>query len=247
MSDILWPLAGCSSADPLHGGYGWLDVSADGVTPHCGIDLNAGAGPQSDCGAAIVAPCDMTVVRAITGVQNGYGNHIWALADRSNKYLHFCHLDRIVLGEGTHLSKGSVFASCGRSNGWANGWPFCHLHFEVRHQAPPNWEFWPKGYSRTGIATLYLDPEQWLTDEAQQQSVVIPPVPAGESDEMALTDDQRAVLDKLSALGAGADSIDKWLSRLGRGAEIGRELVATKRLSAKRYRALANELTHLAD
>ena len=48
--------------------------------------------------------------------------------------------------------------------------------------------------------------------------------------EESMTQEQRAILDKLAALGANDQSIDAWLSRIGRAAEIGRALSATKRM-----------------
>ena len=61
-----------------------------------------------------------------------------------------------------------------------------------------------------------------------------------------VTDDERAAIAKLRALGAGSASIDVWVSRLNRGAEIGRTIQGLKTLP-KTARPLAAELTHLAD
>ena len=192
MGEIVWPLVGCRATDPLLGGFGWLEPINDGAgTVHCGVDLNAGAGAQADCGASIVAPCDMLIVKAIYGVQNGFGNHVWAVTD-DNTFLHFCHLETIGITEG-RVSKGSVFATCGRTNGWANGWPFCHQHFEVLRDRPIHWEFWPKGWARRAIEGLYRDPLEWL----EQQAALPPP------QEPDVTDAERDALnERISALEA---------------------------------------------
>ena len=64
--------------------------------------------------------------------------------------------------------------------------------------------------------------------------------------EEEMTAGQRAILEKMAGLNAGAESIDGWLSRIGRAAEIGRELQGTKRMP-KVVRPLTTELARMAE
>ena len=64
--------------------------------------------------------------------------------------------------------------------------------------------------------------------------------------EEEMTAEQRAILEKMAGLKAGAESIDGWLSRIGRAAEIGRALQATKRMP-KVVRPLTAELARMAE
>lgn len=61
-----------------------------------------------------------------------------------------------------------------------------------------------------------------------------------------MTEAQRAIVDKMAALGADDASIDRWLSKIGRAAEIGRTLRATKRMP-RVTRPLVDELVAIAD
>ncbi len=171
---VLWPLVGCSSADPLEGGYSFLDRNNKGVL-HPGLDLNAGAGGNSDCGAPVVAPVIGTLERVITGVKNGFGNHIYLRTDlRTDEapegyLLHFCHLQGTALAQGARVAQGTAIGVCGRTSGWeafgGASWDFCHTHFEVLKRTPAaaNWEFWPTGWVSAQVLDLYCDPAVWLT------------------------------------------------------------------------------------
>ena len=179
--NVLWPLVGCSSADPLEGGYGFLDRNNMGVF-HPGLDLNAGAGGNSDCGVSVVTPVAGTLERVIAGVKNGFGNHIYLRTDLGTSeapegyLLHFCHLQTSAHAQGTHVGAGTVIGACGRTSGWeafgGASWDFCHTHFEVLKRTPPNsnWEFWPTGWSVSQVQDLYCDPAAWLRTHADLEA-----------------------------------------------------------------------------
>jgi murein DD-endopeptidase MepM/ murein hydrolase activator NlpD len=157
----LWPLSGVSRVDPREGGYGFLEWTGD--TYHPGIDLNAGAGGAADAGAPTLAPTGMTVQYVgwhVTSTGKGFGWHTWALADDGH-WLHFCHAQaRPSVAVGEYLPRRRVFALCGKTAGW----PWEHVHFEVRHARPPNgdWGYWPQGVSRAAVAAQYVDPFMYL-------------------------------------------------------------------------------------
>lgn len=172
-----WPLVGVDEDAPggvLQGGYDFLDWTGD--TWHPGIDLNTPGGPHTDLGAAIVAPVSMTTryVGLWDGVTKGFGNHVWGQTP-DGTWLHFCHLDKVLTRDVGHtVGAGSVFATCGRSGGWENE----HCHFEVWKgpDAPPSWDFWPKGKSREWVAEHYHDAGKWLMIFAR----INPPQPSAQ-------------------------------------------------------------------
>ena len=72
------PLQGLQPNDVLNGGYGFLDWTDAGRTPHPGADLNAGSGCNADEGLPVVAMLG-GVVRAVLlwdGVSSGEGTHL---------------------------------------------------------------------------------------------------------------------------------------------------------------------------
>jgi hypothetical protein len=67
-----------SDADPLRGGFGWMEWADYGTykTWHPGVDLNFGSGAKGDLGAPIYAVADGVVKYAIKTPDGGWGNHI---------------------------------------------------------------------------------------------------------------------------------------------------------------------------
>ena len=210
MADVLFPLEGCENADPLKGGFGFLEPIGDGQgTLHPGVDLNAGSGGDADCGQAVICPAP-GVVRARVlwdGVTKGFGSHVWieheSGAGQPSVWTHYCHLATAPVPVGTRLAAGDVFATCGKSGGW----PWCHTHFEVRRTPPPAWDYWPAGQSRAQVAADYLDPLAWLRSLAQE-------------DEMAVSEEDQRILDTVHGLGADADSIVSWINELGADKQV---------------------------
>jgi hypothetical protein len=95
------------------------------------------------------------------GYSTGYGNHLW-LRLVNGDYLHYCHCDRIDLGEGASGAAGDVVASCGKSGFqvWA------HLHFEVKREDPAiaGWDYWPYGMSADYVRQHYVQPKVWWNE-----------------------------------------------------------------------------------
>ena len=70
------------------------------------------------------------------------------------------------------------------------------------------------------------------------------PVVALETEEDEMSAEERAIVEKMAGLGADAGSIDGWMGKIGRAAEIGRVLKGTKRMP-KVVRPLVEELVRL--
>jgi murein DD-endopeptidase MepM/ murein hydrolase activator NlpD len=155
----LYPLAGTAAVDPTQGGFTFLEWTGD--TYHPGVDLNAGGFCSADAGAAVLAPVGFSCVYAgwhVTSTGRGFGWHVWGKADTGH-YLHFCHLQAAPsCAAGDYVPRARVFGLCGKTAGWG-----CeHVHFEVRHARPVDWDFWPQGLTKATVAAQYLDPFMYL-------------------------------------------------------------------------------------
>lgn len=215
------PLLDANLTDPTRGGFGYLQDNGAGCF-HPGIDLNAGAGAQGDCGADVTAIWDMELVASVEEA-TGFGLHQWWRlhgGDFDGHYMHLAHLEQVFhVAIGSVVRRGDVIATCGRSGGWEH----CHLHLEVRKDAPPDWSFWPKGQRKALVAGAYVDPLEVCAryDRLAKASVS----PARD----LLPGPLREVLDATAypipeacrlitvahGLGANADSIAAWVSEIG--------------------------------
>lgn len=158
---FLWPLRGVDYKDPLKGGHNFLDMTDSGVTPHPGVDLNAGGNCGDDAGALVVAPLG-GIVRYV-----GYDNtstrtvgwHVWIQHD-GGEWGHYCHLQEAPTTPQVDqpIVTGQTIGKCGKTKGW----PCEHLHWEVRRRRPDSWNYWPYNLSREQVAADYLDPFTWL-------------------------------------------------------------------------------------
>jgi murein DD-endopeptidase MepM/ murein hydrolase activator NlpD len=159
-----------SKSDPLEGGYAFLDLTADGVTPHPGVDLNAGTGGDSDCGMLVVAAVHgwLRFAGSWDGRTTGEGNHAWVEVDDAvpggdpstyddvPSYCHYDHLQSFTPGLALdqEVFPNTVVGRCGKTGNW----PWCHTHWEVMRHKPSTWTLWPKGYSRSSVKRHYHDP-----------------------------------------------------------------------------------------
>ena len=237
--DLPWPLRGVDPADPYQGGFRFLEETQDGQTLHCGIDLNTPGGPQTDLGAPIACPAP-GVIRFRgwwDGVARGEGNHIWIEHD-TGEWSHYDHLLSTPVPEDTRISRGAVFALCGRSGGW----PAAHLHFEVLRQRPTSWWMWPKHWPRQDVEVVYLNPVTWLQAlaSAEEQD--------GGSDDVGLSDEERKTLtERITAL--EADQVIQNRRKLAFEAYLRGTVLYTKR--GRRYRlvpsTIADDLIAQAD
>jgi hypothetical protein len=155
-----WPLRGTDPADPLRGGYNFLDWTDSGHTPHPGVDLNAGANCHDDKDLPVVCPAAGVVrhaERADATNGRGFGLHVW-VEHASGEWGHFCHLDELAVHEGQQVGTGTVLGTCGNTDGWD-----CeHVHWEVMRGRPQAWDFWPYNWSQQQVAQRYFDPFTWL-------------------------------------------------------------------------------------
>jgi murein DD-endopeptidase MepM/ murein hydrolase activator NlpD len=161
-------------ANRLLGGFSYLAVTADLVTHHPGVDLNGGAGGDTDCGAAVVAAVRGQVAAVVLwdGVSTGFGNHVWVALDDADpagdprtfgdvpSYAHYCHLSEVSVREGDAVGLDTRIGACGKTGGW----PLCHLHFEIMRHPPPGLAFWPKGESPAFVQRHYHSPLAYLAE-----------------------------------------------------------------------------------
>lgn len=162
----MFPQIDATESNPLMGGFGYLEDNRSGCF-HPGVDFNSGSGGNADCGSSVVAITTQSLQAHIVDV-SGFGIHQWWLLEEgpaAGSWAHYCHLSSVNFTEpGTIAHRGEPIAAVGRTGGW----DFCHLHFEIKREAPPmkmsgvtmsrNWGYWPKGQSREEVASQYLDP-----------------------------------------------------------------------------------------
>ncbi|HXI15916.1 MAG TPA: M23 family metallopeptidase [Chloroflexota bacterium] len=201
---MIFPLQYINDADPLQGGYDWLDWTDGGVTAHCGIDLNAGAGANADRGFDVyAAACGWMRWK---GWSAGYGNHVW-LEHPNGDWSHYCHLDAPafpVMDE--WVAREQHIADCGASGGT---WP-THLHFEALPRRPGTWDQWPLRWPVASVEAAYLNPWTWLRDVA--------PAITALTQEIDMTDAERRIVDAAARQGlddAGIDNISGIIKDLG--------------------------------
>lgn len=193
---MMYPLDGVNEADPLEGGYAYLQWT--GSVYHPADDLNAGPGGDADLGLPIRA-CEPGIVEFVqvwNGVTKGEGTHVWMRGLWSGKYVHHDHLSALGPGIGvdTRVERGTILGACGK----AGGWPWAHDHVEVCYGKPGSWWQWPVGWSRAAVAATYQDPAVYVAEmdqraaaeAATQEDYVITP-------EMQSDDDITAYLEQL--------------------------------------------------
>ena len=234
---MFFPLADVSPSNPLMGGHGWLDKTDGGATFHPGLDLNAGAGANADRFFDVFAAAPGIV--QFSGFDAvGFGWHLW-IKHPNGHLTHYCHLQaQGIPPVGTWVERGQHIGECGGSGGNF----LCHLHFEVLADNPEDgWEQWPFRWPRARVEKAYLEPFEWLANVAPQVAVMLP-----EEDEMALTQEEREALEMLRALSWNRGSIELAIGKLGRAAEIGRTIKATKKIP-RAIKPLAEELEVIAN
>lgn len=176
------PMDGLSAADPTQGGLGYCSLTDGGTCYHPGVDLNGPNGGDADRYLPERAVLDGAVyaISPWDGVSTGYGHHVWLrypdpTSPTGETYNHYCHLEDLAAGlvTGLRVASGQVIGRCGKSGLYGGNYtPYAHLHWEVRHQAPPSPSFWPSGYSEAWVRANYVRPRDWwlgLTAYAPQE------------------------------------------------------------------------------
>lgn len=235
--NLVAPLDGLnlsSRAAALQGGYEYLQWTGEAYHP--GLDLNAGAGGNADCGRLLIATRP-GVIRFtgyhVTSTGRGFGNHLWHETDTEH-HLHYCHADWLNVRQGQHVEQGDVLGGCGRTAGW----DLCHLHFEVRDTPPADWNQWVAGWGYAAVAREYRDPYAWLLQYAVEG---LPP-------DMTITPEQQRILDAAARNGlddAGIDNVMGINRLLGEQKTSLEELLRTSQAETAAQAAEAERLRAL--
>ena len=160
------PLEYVDPSDPLQGGYGFLDWTDGGMTPHPGADLNSGGSCDSDLGVEVVASVAGVVLAALPwdGHTPGEGSHLWVYYDDpvciEPAYGHFDHLAAFAVYEGQRFAAGEPLGRCGKTGGWQ----CAHLHCELLRIKPQSWWQWPYGWSTAQVQGTYFSPRWWYEE-----------------------------------------------------------------------------------
>jgi len=166
------------AADPLLGGYGYLQWSDAGGCWHEALDLNSMGGGDADLGATVVTPLDgvVTFVEHWNGYSTGFGSHVAVWIDDVRAahpcYVHVAHLNDITVREGQRVPAGTMLGTCGKTGNQ----PYAHCHTAFWRDVPPGgWNFWQVGYSKEWVAQHTLGPEAWYWASVSQAGG--PPAP----------------------------------------------------------------------
>ena len=135
----------------------WYNAQDFGENRHLGEDWNKTTGGDSDCGEAVYATADGTIVLA-SHAGPGWGNVVMIehLADDGTKIRSlYGHLETITKATGTVMRREQI-----GTVGSADGRYKCHLHFEIRWTECPLWNEVGPGYSdeREG----WIDPSEFI-------------------------------------------------------------------------------------
>lgn len=135
----------------------WYNAQDFGENDHLGEDWNKNSGGNTDCGEAVFAIADGTIVYA----QNagiGWGNVViitHELPDGTKVQSLYGHMQKILKTSGEVKFREQI-----GEVGNADGRYLCHLHLEIREETCPMWNQAGGGYSteRNG----WLDPSDFI-------------------------------------------------------------------------------------
>lgn len=137
-------------------GDGWYNAQDFRVNNHLGEDWNGEGGGDTDCGEPVYAVSKGSIVYA-ADAGSGWGNVIIVrheLLDGTQVESLYAHLQSISKTRGT-VERREQIGTIGK-----DGWPYCHLHFELRFSNCHPWGSPGPGYSTD--ATGWIDPSDFI-------------------------------------------------------------------------------------
>ncbi len=137
----------------------WYNAQDFGENNHLGEDWNKNSGGNTDCGEAVFASANGTIIYA-ENAGTGWGNVVIIehnLPDGTKVQSLYGHLQKILKTSG-EVKKREQIGEVGN----ADGKYLCHLHFELREENCPDWNAAGGGYSaeRKG----WLDPSDFIDE-----------------------------------------------------------------------------------
>ncbi|PXF60985.1 MAG: hypothetical protein C4B59_06445 [Candidatus Methanogaster sp.] len=137
-------------------GDGWYNAQDFRVNNHLGEDWNGEDGGDTDCGEPVYAVSEGTIVYA-ADAGSGWGNVMIVrheLPDGTQVESLYAHLQSMSKTRGT-VERREQIGTIGK-----DGWPYCHLHFEMRFSNCSSWGSPGPGYSTD--ATGWIDPSDFI-------------------------------------------------------------------------------------
>ena len=135
----------------------WYNALDFGANNHLGEDWNKNSGGNTDCGEAVFAAANGTIVYA-ENAGPGWGNVIiidHVLANGKRVQTLYGHLQKILKSSGEVKLREQI-----GEVGNADGKYYCHLHFELREENCPVWNQAGGGYSSDNKG--WLDPSDFI-------------------------------------------------------------------------------------
>lgn len=140
----------------------WYNAQDFGANDHLGEDWNKNSGGNTDCGEAVYAVADGTIVYAeYAGA--GWGNVVIIehhLADGTRVQSLYGHLQKILKRAGEVKLREQI-----GEVGNADGRYLCHLHLEIREENCPMWNQAGAGYSAENKG--WLDPSDFIDSKSR--------------------------------------------------------------------------------
>lgn len=135
----------------------WYNALDFGENNHLGEDWNKNSGGNTDCGEAVYAIADGSVVYA-ENAGAGWGNVIIIehnLPDGTRVESLYGHLGKMLKTSGEVKTREQI-----GEVGNADGKYLCHLHFEIRTADSPMWNQAGAGYSAENKG--WIDPSDFI-------------------------------------------------------------------------------------
>lgn len=137
----------------------WYNAQDFGENNHLGEDWNKNSGGNTDCGEAVFAIANGTIVYA-ENAGIGWGNVVIIehnLPDGTKVQSLYGHLQKILKTSGEVKIREQI-----GEVGNADGRYFCHLHLELREEICPMWNEAGGGYDT--IRKGWLDPSKFIDE-----------------------------------------------------------------------------------